>query len=267
MLRQCYTNVYISKPYASRISNSEKYIVCKDFKKNVITTKIISKLEEQINTINKNSEFQIIDIFTDIILPESIYNAYKQINLILLLKQYVGINDIVKFINLDNYNGYEFNDFLDKQIIASHFWNKLFLEPKNYNKIYKYFKNFNFVEYKKQLESINTPNNNLISNTQLVEKSKLESNTEKETEPDIELKSESKSKNKKGKMARTILKNNTKKSTKTIKNQKGGVQNSSSDNNDSELIMYMNDTSIKSSDNDFGQLNSDDDNFIDLNKL
>ena len=159
------------------------------------------------------------------------------------------------------------NDFLDKQIIASHFWNKLFLEPKNYNKIYKYFKNFNFVEYKKQLESINTPNNNLISNTQLVEKSKLESNTEKETEPDIELKSESKSKNKKGKMARTILKNNTKKSTKTIKNQKGGVQNSSSDNNDSELIMYMNDTSIKSSDNDFGQLNSDDDNFIDLNKL
>lgn len=263
MLRQCYTNVYISKPYASRISNSEKYIVCKDFKKNVITTKIISKLEEQINTINKNSEFQIIDIFTDIILPESIYNAYKQINLILLLKQYVGINDIVKFINLDNYNGYEFNDFLDKQIIAAHFWNKLFLEPKNYNKIYKYFKNFNFIEYKKQ-DSINTSNNNLISNTETVEKSKLESNTEKE--PEIEVKSELK--NKKGKMSRTIIKNNTKKkSTKTTKNQKGGAQDSISNDNDSELMMYMNDTSIKSSDNDFGQLNSDDNDFIDLNNL
>ena len=56
MLRQIYTKVYLSKPYTSRISNSEKYVVCKGFNKSVLTTKIISKLEDQLDVINKNNQ-------------------------------------------------------------------------------------------------------------------------------------------------------------------------------------------------------------------
>ena len=96
LLRLAYSKVYISKPYSSRISNSEKYLVCKEFKKNVITSQIIKKLEEQIQVMNKNEKYQIFDIYTDIKLSDSIYNSYKQINNSLLLKQYIGINNIIK---------------------------------------------------------------------------------------------------------------------------------------------------------------------------
>ena len=54
LLRQLYSSVYIAKPYTSRISNSEKYLVCKGFKKSLCTVKLLSKLEEQIQVMNKN---------------------------------------------------------------------------------------------------------------------------------------------------------------------------------------------------------------------
>jgi hypothetical protein len=96
-------------------------------------------------------------MFTDIKLSDNVYSSFKQINSNLLVKQYIGINNIIKFINMDNYNGVEFNEYLDKQIVAAHFWNNLFLEPKLFDKIVKYFKTFDFVKYK-----INTLSN--ISN-------------------------------------------------------------------------------------------------------
>ena len=95
LLRGCYSKVYIAKPYTSRISNSEKYIVCKGFIKSKITSSIIKKLENMIETINKNAQYKIIDMFTDVVLSESVYNSYKQINSELLLKQYTGINSIL----------------------------------------------------------------------------------------------------------------------------------------------------------------------------
>ena len=147
LLRNCYNEVFISKPYTSRISNSEKYIVCKDFTKNKVTDKIIKKLEDMILMINKNEKFNILDIFTDIKLNQNSIQNYKIINKIFLIKQYIGINNIIKFINLDNYNGSEYNEFLDKQIKASIFWNNLFLDSSNYNKISKYFNKFDYLSF------------------------------------------------------------------------------------------------------------------------
>ena len=148
LLRQVYNQVYLAKPYTSRISNSEKYIVCKGFVKSSISSKIINKLEEQIELMDKNSEYQIFDIFTNIQLSPKVYESYKLINQEFTVKQYIGINSIVQFINLDNYNGIEFNEYLDKQIIASQFWNEMFLNPKNFEKIAKFFSKFNFNKFK-----------------------------------------------------------------------------------------------------------------------
>ena len=50
LIRQLYSSVYIAKPYTSRISNSEKYLVCKGFKKSICSFKLITKLEEQIQS-------------------------------------------------------------------------------------------------------------------------------------------------------------------------------------------------------------------------
>ena len=257
MLRQLYLSVYIAKPYTSRISNSEKYIICKGFKKNLAGSKLITKLEDIILTMNKNNSYQIMDLFTDVKIPESVYNSYKQINSDLLVKQYVGINNIVKFINLDNYNGIEFNEFLDKQIVAAHFWNELFLQPKFYSKIVKFFKKFNFVEYKKQI---------LTELNKINKQTKTESDSI-ESESDLiesELSKKGKKSTSKISRAKSTKQIKSVKNQKSLKNQKGGAIGSSDDG--SEILMYMEDNSIGSSDEDIGRLESDTD-IIDLNNL
>ena len=269
LLRQLYESVYIAKPYTSRISNSEKYLVCKGFKKSLCTVKIIAKFEEQIQVMNKNEQYQIFDMFTDVELSDTIYKAYNKINSELLLKQYVGINNIIKFINLDNYNGIEFNDFLDKQIVAAHFWNEFFLEPKSYSKIVKFFKKFNFVEYKKELLSNKSENNDNNDNI-----SKSEVKSESEAESESETKSETKAKVTKGKMSRTteiktskLSKQSKVKTNKSNKNnQKGGGLTTESDGED--LLLQFEDASIESSDEIMGNLDSDvESDVIDLNKI
>lgn len=267
LLRQVYSKVYLSKPYTSRISNSEKYIVCKGFKKSILTNKIISKLEEQLEVINRNSQYQILDIFTEIKLSDKVYEAYKKINSDLLVKQYVGINNIIKFINLDNYNGFEFNEYLDKQIIASHFWNNLFLEPKLFSKLSKYFKTFNFVEYKNNvLANIKEEQNQIIKST-------LETSSETEkSEPESKEKTEEKIEQKTNTKTKLSRSKNINKTTKTIKtklgkvkkNQKGGGIELEKEQDEHILSDIYNNASIDSFDEKIGYLNSDE---IDLNNL
>lgn len=128
LLRLFYSEVYICKPFTSRISNSEKYIVCKKFNKKAFTIPIAKKLEEMVTVMNKNEQFNVIEIFSDFKLDKRVIELYKNINIELSLKQYVGINNIIQFIHLDNYNGNEYNKYLDKQIEASRFWINTFLD-------------------------------------------------------------------------------------------------------------------------------------------
>ncbi len=273
MLRQIYSQVYIAKPYTSRISNSEKYLVCKGFKKSIVSTKLISKLEEQIKVMNKNEQYQILDMFTDIELSDSVYKAYRQINSELLLKQYTGINNIIKFINLDNYNGIEFNEFLDKQIVAAHFWNNMFLDPKIFSKIIKYFKKFNFLDLKTELIKLQEENN---SQKSIGSENKSELESESESEPESKSKQikttklsrslvskEKQVKTSKSKIS-TKSKDVKKKNKSIVKNQKGGRADS---DNDDELLLQFEDASIDSSDEIIGKLESDDSDIIDLNKM
>jgi 23S rRNA U2552 (ribose-2'-O)-methylase RlmE/FtsJ len=270
LVRQLYTQVYIAKPYTSRISNSEKYLVCKGFKKSVCTVKLLAKLEEQVQVMNKNEQYQILDMFTDIELSDTVYRAYNKINSELLLKQYGGINNIIKFINLDNYNGIEFNEYLDKQIVAAHFWNNFFLEPKLYSKIVKLFKKFNFIEYKKEIESKKLENNDNFSNSSF--ESQAKSVQKSESEPENKIKEKvSRSKISKTTKAISDKSNKSVKSVKTKinkslkKNLKGGGM---SEDSDVDLLLEYQDASIESSDEIIGKLESDDDSgIVDLNAI
>ena len=137
LLKSLYKEVYITKPFTSRISNSEKYVVCKNLI-NKLSVADIKKLEEMITVINKNDNYNIIKIFTDYDIDDKSIQLYRKINIELYNKQYVGMTNILTFINLDNYNGVEYHNYLDKQIAASIYWNNTFLDPKNYNNIHKY---------------------------------------------------------------------------------------------------------------------------------
>jgi len=231
LLRSFYKKVYIVKPYTSRISNSEKYIVCKEFDKSLLTTSVLNKLENMIANMNKNENFNIIDIFNNTIISNDIIDSYKNINLQLLLKQYVGINNIIKFINLDNYNDIEFNTFLDKQIVASHFWNDTFLNTKLFNKIYKFCSSFDYFDF---ISHINTNDPDNISNNEI----------------------EIKIKTNKAPINRQTGNNKTKKNI-----QKGGNLSESSSIQNSD-----NSYSINSDNEIVGHL-SDSDNIIDLSNI
>jgi len=142
LLRTFYADVFICKPFTSRISNSEKYIICKEFNKKSFTPQIAKKLEDMVSVMNKNEQYNIINLFSDYKFDKNILDLYKNINIELSLKQFVGINNIIKFINLDNYNGIEYNDYLDKQIIASTFWINTFLDPSKYKSIQQYINHY-----------------------------------------------------------------------------------------------------------------------------
>jgi 23S rRNA U2552 (ribose-2'-O)-methylase RlmE/FtsJ len=146
LLRTFYDEVIISKPFTSRISNSEKYLVCKGYVSKKFTAQIAKKLEDMLNLMNKNSQFNIIEIFSDFKLDKDLFDIYKNINIQLTLQQYVGINNIIKFINLDNYNGIEYNEYLDKQIEASNFWVNTFLEPELYDTIHKFINSYTYMK-------------------------------------------------------------------------------------------------------------------------
>lgn len=137
ILKSLYKEVYITKPFTSRISNSEKYVICKNLI-NKVSSSDIKKLEEMINLINKNDNYNMIEVFSDYTIDDKSIQLYKKINIELYNKQYVGITNILRFVNLDNYNGVEYHNYLDKQYTASIFWKNTFLDPKNFNNIHKF---------------------------------------------------------------------------------------------------------------------------------
>ena len=146
LVRAFYDEVIIAKPFTSRISNSEKYLVCKGYDRKKFTAAIEKKLENMKTLMSKNSQYNIIEIFSDFKLDTELLDIYKNINIQLTVEQYVGINKIIGFLNLDNKNGIEYNEYLDKQIIASTFWIDTFLEPNKYTKIRKFIQSYNSVK-------------------------------------------------------------------------------------------------------------------------
>lgn len=153
LLRVFYNEVYICKPFTSRISNSEKYIVCIKYNKKLFTSPIAKKMEEIILTMNNNEGYNIVELFSNFILSDKLIEYYKNVNIELSLKQYEGINKIMEFIHLDNYNGNEYNMHLDRQIEASTFWNNVFLNYSNFKTIHKYITNYKHVFHKTKINT------------------------------------------------------------------------------------------------------------------
>lgn len=158
MLRYLYKEVYIYKPFTSRLSNPEKYVICKHFNKKLYNSDFSSKLDKLISNINKHSDYNILKLFTDINISNKSYEFYKNMNNVLSVKQYEAVNAIMKFINLDNKNGVEYNNYLDTQIKAAHFWNNSYTDVDNLDKTAKYVNSFNTI---KVFNDANKPNTNI----------------------------------------------------------------------------------------------------------
>ena len=173
ILKNLYKEVYICKPFTSRASNSEKYVICKNYIRKNFNKNYEKKLDDMIIAFKKNTDYKINTIFPKYHISKEDFNFYKFINEKIWLKQYEAINNMMKFIKLDNKNGVEYHEFLAKQIEASTFWNGLFLDNSNYPKIYNYVNNL----FKKNKDK--SSKNIIINNNKINQNNKSSKNNEK----------------------------------------------------------------------------------------
>ena len=143
LLTSFYTESYIYKPYFSRSSSSEKYLICKNFKfDNKKVKNKIKVLENILNQINKLESTQHInDIFPKLVLPEEFVNHIKFINIQIANKQQITINNIIKYIKENNYFGEKYHNYQITQIKNTQWWISIFY-PENKNKLVENKKNF-----------------------------------------------------------------------------------------------------------------------------
>jgi hypothetical protein len=142
LLNTYYEDVDIYKPFTSRMSNSEKYVICKNYKG--ISESELEKLETLLDKINKSEmkDNYITNIFLDYELSIDIINLNKKLSIDISNKQYLAINNTISFLNNGIFFGDVYNNFHDKQIVANDFWINTFL-PVDNNDLKKIRKDIN----------------------------------------------------------------------------------------------------------------------------
>jgi hypothetical protein len=130
LITSLFSESYIYKPFYSRASISEKFIICKNFE-NKNSKKIISILELLLKSIKSKSNEFIIDIFADFQVPKDYIDFFKFVNIKLVNQQQILINEIVKYIKDNNYFGDKYHEFRNQQIEATKWWVTNFYPPSN----------------------------------------------------------------------------------------------------------------------------------------
>lgn len=138
LLSSFYKECHVYKPYLSRESNSEKYIICKDFlfDQSQDSKKLdqkISSLEQVLEGMSSNKFTN--NIFPDLKLSEEFVNKFKFINIQIMNKQQIMINQIITYIKNNNYYGEEYHKYRKAQIEANKWWlNRFYKSEKDYSK-------------------------------------------------------------------------------------------------------------------------------------
>jgi len=132
ILTSCYKTNYIYKPFFSRPTQSDKYVICKDFiydRDNKILSDNIKLLEYILSNIKPDS--YIYDMFPKLILPQTFLNQFKFINTRHANSQQIMINDIITYIKDNNYFGDKYHMYKNEQINATKWWLLNFFPPEN----------------------------------------------------------------------------------------------------------------------------------------
>jgi len=140
ILSLCYEKVYIFKPNTSRLANSEKYIICKNFKlKNSVD--IVIKLSKFFDYLNNN---YLIKRFINIDIPYFYKNKLEELNAVFGQQQ---IENIIATFNLiENKKDHKLELFKKNNINKCINWCQKYNIP--YNK-YLYSQDNEYNEYNK----------------------------------------------------------------------------------------------------------------------
>jgi 23S rRNA U2552 (ribose-2'-O)-methylase RlmE/FtsJ len=131
MLSELYDDIYLVKPLTSRQSNSERYAVCKGFKYDDTHKdfkNISKKLDTLLDTLHKNKDDKIVDIFSDFVPDKNIVHFVTKSNLLVSNNQFENINEMMTFVNREIYSGDIYHEKRDEQIEGAKYWNDLFMQ-------------------------------------------------------------------------------------------------------------------------------------------
>ena len=129
-----YEEAYIFKPFFSRPSNSERYLVVKGFKYDQSKDKKF--LESQLSILEEilekmNTDMFPMDIFADLNVSDNVKNQFRFANINIANTQQIMINKIVLYIKGNNYFGEKYHGYLDDQKKAINWWINTFYPDKN----------------------------------------------------------------------------------------------------------------------------------------
>lgn len=132
LLSSFYEETSVYKPLFSRPIDSSKYIIFNKFKyDSKSVSKKIKSLENIYNKINANSNKFVFDVYPDLddkLTPEYI-ERFKFINIKIANQEQIMINDMVVFINGNNYFGESYHKYKNEQIEATKSWISSFFPP------------------------------------------------------------------------------------------------------------------------------------------
>jgi 23S rRNA U2552 (ribose-2'-O)-methylase RlmE/FtsJ len=128
LLSSFYEECYLYKPFFSRATNSEKYIICKGFKYDEVES---SKMKKLIDSLKKSETKEFInDIFPKFVLNNEDTNIFKYININIANTQQIMINNLIVYIKSNNYFGDAYHNYRDLQIKANKWWISNFFTEK-----------------------------------------------------------------------------------------------------------------------------------------
>lgn len=126
ILSSVYSYTFITKPFLSRPSNSERYIVCKGF--NGVDKIIITRLEELLEEIGskETNNMFLADLLPDYTINTQFRRITNISSIILSDIQHNEINKMIKYINAGNYYGDQYHQYLALQQKANDLWTSSF---------------------------------------------------------------------------------------------------------------------------------------------
>ena len=134
-LKYFYQETYISKSFTSYIVYSEKFLICKNFDKSKVTKKIINNFKEIVKMTEENKNFKLFKLFDNVEIKDKSLKEYKKINIEMEIYKYNGLYNYMSYTGLDNKNGVEYEEMVNKNKNASLFWIEIFLNKENFKNI------------------------------------------------------------------------------------------------------------------------------------
>ena len=137
LLKYFYNDVYIIKPFTSRESNSERYVICKNFKFSEKDIETISKsMLLSLDTIDvyKNDKLYFLyDIFPSINIPDKLTLNIVSINKQITNQQFCVINQMMEYLDESNFHGEKYMKYKERQINSTKYWINIFLSNNSDN--------------------------------------------------------------------------------------------------------------------------------------